>query len=340
MRVSTLLGAGIITLAGASALGDVLIAPHASGEQFRDFLFAPPMRVHLRDSGGDWHAPFVYPLRIVDRVERRYEEDRTQRVPLVWFSEGKLVRARDETTGPLLLLGADSLGRDLFSRLVVGARMSLGVALVAALGALVLGALVGGVAGYAGGVLDEVLMRVAEFVLVLPAIYLVLALRAVMMPLVLAPAAVFALMAGLLAVVGSPWVARGVRAIIAAERQRDYAAAAVSLGAGHGRLLFRHLLPATKGFLLVQATLLLPAFILAEATLSYVGLGFAEPTPSWGSMLQEATNVQAIADFPWLIAPAAAIVMVVLAVNLIAHTRGESDPLNLQVAVERRYRRV
>ena len=98
MKVSTLLGAGIITLAGVAALGGALIAPHASGEQFRDFLFAPPMRVHLRDAGGDWHAPFVYPLRLVDRVERRYEEDRTRRVPLVWFSEGKLVRARDETT--------------------------------------------------------------------------------------------------------------------------------------------------------------------------------------------------------------------------------------------------
>ena len=124
MRISTLLGAGIITLAGVTLLGGALIAPHASGEQFRDFLFAPPMRVHLRDSGGDWHAPFVYPLRLVDRVERRYEEDRTHRVSLVWFSEGKLVRARDErdeTMGPLLLLGADSLGRDVFSRLVVGA---------------------------------------------------------------------------------------------------------------------------------------------------------------------------------------------------------------------------
>ena len=338
MRISTLLGAGIITLAGVAVLGGALIAPHASGEQFRDFLFAPPMRVHLRDIGGDWHAPFVYPLRLVDRVERRYEEDRTRRVPLVWFSEGKLVRARDEAMGPLLL-GADSLGRDVFSRLVVGARTSLGVAFVAALGALVLGALVGGIAGYAGGVLDEVLMRVADFVVVLPAIYLVLALRAVM-PLVLAPVAVFALIAGLLAVVGSPWVARGVRAIVASERQRGYAAVAVSLGAGHGRLLFRHLLPATTGFLLVQATLLLPAFILAETTLSYVGLGFAEPTPSWGSMLQEAANVQVITDFPWLLAPAAGIVMVVLWVNLIAETRGESDPLSLQVTLEGRYRRV
>ena len=243
MRISTLLGAGIITLVGVARLGGALIAPHASGEQFRDFLFAPPMRVHLRDTGGDWHAPFVYPLRLVDRVERRYEEDRTRRVPLVWFSEGKLVRARDETMGPLLLLGADSLGRDVFSRLVVGARTSLGVAFVAALGALVLGALVGGLAGYAGGVLDEVLMRVADFVLVVPAIYLVLALRAVM-PLVLAPVAVFALIAGLLAVVGSPWGARDRRVRAPARlrrrgrlaRRRPRPVVVSPPAAGHNRL--------------------------------------------------------------------------------------------------------
>ena len=335
MRVSELLGTGIAAIAALVALAAPLVAPHASGEQFRDFLFAPPMRVHVMDADGRWHAPFVYPIRLVNRVERRYEEDRSRRVSLVWFSGGKLVQAADETMGPLLLLGADSLGRDLFSRLVVGARTSLGVAFIAALGALLIGAVVGALAGYAGGAIDETLMRVADFVLVLPAIYLVLALRAVM-PLVLPAVAVFALMAGLLALVGWPWVARGVRAIVAAERQRDYAAAAISLGAGPGRLMFRHLLPATTGFLVVQATLLLPAFILAEATLSYVGLGFAEPTPSWGSMLQEAANVPAIADFPWLLTPAAGIVMVVLAVNLLARARGESDALGLHVRIGRR----
>ena len=159
--------------------------------------------------------------------------------------------------------------------LVVGTRTSLGVAFIAALGALLLGALVGGLAGYAGGAIDEALMRVADFVLVLPAIYVVLALRAVM-PLVLPPVAVFGLIAGLLALVGWPWVARGVRAIVAAERQRDYIAAAISLGAGPGRLIVRHLLPATVGFLVVQAALLVPAFILAEATLSLM----------WGSASQ------------------------------------------------------
>jgi peptide/nickel transport system permease protein len=159
-------------------------------------------------------------------------------------------------------------------------------------------------------------MRLAEFVLVLPAVYVVLALRAAL-PLVLPSWAVFALMAGIFALVGWPWVARAVRAVVATERTKEYAAAAVSLGAGPGRVLFGHLLPACRGVVGTQAILLLPGFILAEATLSYVGLGFPETVPSWGTMLHQASNVNAIADFPWALAPAAAIFAVTLAANLL-----------------------
>ena len=141
--------------------------------------------------------------------------------------------------------------------------------------ALAIGALVGGVAGYAGGTVDDLLSRFTDFVLVLPAIYVALALRAVM-PLVLPPATVFALLGGIFALLGWPIVARGVRAIVASERERDYAVAGHALGARPSRILLRHLLPAAGGYLGVQATLLLPAFILAEATLSYVGLGFPD----------------------------------------------------------------
>ena len=242
------------------------------------------------------------------------EEDRSRRVTLIWFSQ-KLVRTTDVTPEPMLLLGADSFGRDVLSRLIAGARISLGVAVLGALGALLVGGSIGGLAGYAGGRLDEALMRLSEMVIVLPVLYVVLALRAVM-PLVLPAGAVFLLIVVILAAVGWPHVARGVRAIISAERHREYIIAAVSLGAGHSRVLFRHLLPATAGFLAVQGTLLLPAFILAEATLSYLGLGFAEPIPSWGAMLAEAANVRAIAEFPWIITPAAAIVVIVLAINI------------------------
>jgi peptide/nickel transport system permease protein len=133
---------------------------------------------------------------------------------------------------------------------------------------------------------------------------------------VLGPGTVFVLLAAIFAVVGSPFIARGVRGIIRTERRLDYVAAAESLGASQGRLLARHLLPATRGFVFVQLTLLVPAFIVAEATLSYVGLGFPEPVASWGTMLQEAASLRAFVDFPWLLSPAAAMFLVVFGVNL------------------------
>jgi peptide/nickel transport system permease protein len=248
-------------------------------------------------------------------------------VPLRWFRDGRLVSV-DEEGGPLLLLGADAFGRDIFSRLLYGARASLALALLATAAAIVAGAFIGGLAGYAGGAVDEVLSRVSDFVLVLPAIYVALALRAVM-PLVLPATTVFILLAGIFALLGWPIVARGVRAIVASERTRDYAAAAHALGAGPGRVLARHLLPAASTYLTTQATLLLPAFILAEATLSFVGLGFPDTVPTWGTMLQDASNVALLAEAPWTLAPAGAIFLVVLAVNLAVQGGGRA-PVQLE----------
>jgi peptide/nickel transport system permease protein len=268
------------------------------------------------DDDGRWHAPFVYPLRLVDRLERRYVEDRATRVPLRWFAGGVLVTTVDPRV-PWLPLGADALGRDVLARVLQGARLSVGLAAVAVAGALCLGALIGAIAGFSGGRADDALMRVADFVLVLPALYVVLALRAAM-PLVLSTAQVFWTVTGVLALAGWPYPARVVRAIIAAERGKEYAEAARAAGASPSRILLIHLLPAARGSLALQATLLLPAFILAEATLSFVGLGFPDATPSWGLMLREAAGVGAMVDAPWLLAPAAAIVITVFGVHLTA----------------------
>ncbi|MEW6322121.1 MAG: ABC transporter permease [Acidobacteriota bacterium] len=298
----------ILALVVAAILGPWL-APYDPGRAYRGFLFAPPMPPRLVGPAG-LQAPFVYPIRLVSRLDQRYEEDRSRTVPLP-----ALVSANTGGT-PVFLLGADSFGRDVLSRLLAGARVSIGVAIAATVGALFLGALIGVWAGYRGGWIDELLMRAADFVLVLPVLYVVLVLRAVM-PLVLPASTIFLLMAAIFALVGWPVVARGVRAIIRAERAREYIAAAQSLGASPARIVFRHLLPSCGGHLVVQATLLLPAFILAEATLSYVGLGFPDETASWGTMLIEASNVNALARFPWTLAPAAAIFAVALATNLL-----------------------
>ncbi|PYR89743.1 MAG: hypothetical protein DMF84_23750 [Acidobacteria bacterium] len=296
------------------------IAPYEPARQFSTHPFAPPMRPHVIDDEARLHAPFVYPLRLVDPLERGYVEDRTRVIPLRWLS-GTLVRGAD--TEPWFPLGSDGLGRDVFSRVVLGARLSLGVALLAAVIALAIGALTGALAGYAGGWADSALMHLADLVLVLPGIYVVLALRGAL-PLVLTPRQVFTALVLVLGFVGWPAAARGVRGIFLIERRQEYAEAAKALGASPLRVIARHLLPASLGFLAVQASVLVPAFVMAEATLSYVGLGFAPPTPSWGAMLQDAGAARGGADAPWLLAPAGAIVLAVFSIHLASSGR---DPL-------------
>jgi peptide/nickel transport system permease protein len=323
LRWPPFLGAALLGIAASAALLAPWIAPHPINQQFSGLLNAPPTRIHLVDASGRWHAPFVYRWSRVNQLEQRYEEDRSAPVPLVWLANGRLVGSADEGRAPLLVLGADSFGRDVFARLLHGARVSLSLALVAALGATILGGLIGAVAGYVGGSLDEALMRGSEFVLVLPAMYVALALRSIM-PLVLAAGTVFLLLAAIFAVVGAPFISRGVRGIVRSERRLDYAAAAASLGASHLRVIGRHLLPAARGFILVELTLLMPAFIVSEATLSYVGLGFPDTVATWGTMLHDASNIRALADFPWLLSPAAAIFLVVLGLNLVLQGRSET----------------
>ena len=279
------------------------VAPYSPGQQFPGYQYAPPMRPRVLDDGR-LHLPFAYPVRAVDPLERRYQADRSRR--LSSFDQPE----------PWFLLGSDALGRDVLSRLLAGARFSLGLALLATLAALGIGALAGALAAQAGGWIDGALMRTADFVLVLPGIYVVLALRGAM-PVVLSTEQIFTALSLVLSLVGWPVVARGVRGILLVERRAEYAEAARALGASSWRLIARHLLPATRGFLAVQATLLVPAFVIAEATLSFAGLGFAPPTPSWGTMLMDAAAPRIVADAPWLLAPAIAIVCTVAVVHLV-----------------------
>lgn len=284
-----------------------LLAPYDPGRSFDGYPFAPPMRPRLLD-GGTVRAPFAYALVPVDLIERRYGADRTRRV--------------DSFSGetPWFLLGSDPLGRDVLSRVMMGARLSLGIALLATLAALAIGGTLGALAAYSGGWIDTVVMRIADFVIVLPAIYLVLALRGAL-PVALTTTQVFVALVGVLSLVGWPTVARGVRGILVVEREAEYAEAARAMGAGAARVIVRHLLPAASGFFVVQATLLVPAFVTAEATLSLVGLGFTPPAASWGMMLQDASSPGTLVAAPWLLAPAFAVMVTVLAVHLAAHAR-------------------
>ena len=289
------------------------LAPNDPNQRFPDLMYAPPTRIHVLGNGG---GPYIYAPRLVSRLERRFENDRSRVVRIRFFVDGRLMTANPPAGVPLLLLGADGYGRDIFSRLLFGGRATLAVALIATLGATLLGALVGGISGHAGGWIDAALSRVSEFVLILPTMYVALSLRAVM-PLVLSAGTVFLLLTGIFTLLGWPVVARGVRAVVLAEREREYVAAALAAGATPFRLLARHLLPASAGYVRTQAGLLLPAFILAEATMSFVGLGFPPTVATWGTMLQDAANVALLGDAPWTLAPAVAIFVVVLGVNIV-----------------------
>lgn len=295
--------------------GVTLVAPHLAPygptDRFDDFQHAPPMRLRL-----DGRGAYLVPVRLVDRLEQRFETIPDGRAPLPWLA------ATGEAS---LLLGADALGRDVLSRTLHGARTSLGLALVATLGTLVVGALLGAWAGMAGGRIDLAVGKLGDILLVLPLLYAVIALRAAL-PLVLPLRVVVATLAVIFVALGWPRVARGVRAIVRAEAEQEHVLAARALGASRWRILVRHLLPSCGGFLAVQTALLVPTFVLAEATLSYVGLGFPDGVPSWGTALTDAANVASITRAPWTLMPAAAIFAVVLVTNLLLDPARDDDP--------------
>lgn len=316
------LGAGLLAVLVAALAAAPVLSPNDPSRQFAGHAYAPPMRPRILDDG-KLRRPFVYPVVVEDRLERRFREERGRPATLSFFAGGRLVSAPE----PWLPLGGDPLGRDVLSRLLAGGRLSLGVATVAVLLALLLGGLAGAAAGFAGGRTDRLITALADFVIVLPLLYVVVTLRAAM-PLTLEPSTVFWTMAVVMALASWPVPARGVRAVIATERQKAYAEAAYAAGAGPLRILRRHLLPAAAGQLATHGMLLFPAFIFAEATLSFVGLGFAEPSASWGVMLQDAARVSAMLQAPWLLAPAAAIVATVLAVRMLIADIGRSGAIS------------
>lgn len=315
MTMTGRIGVSLVVMVALLATAAPVLAPHSTEDRFPSLLNAPPTLPHLRDDQGFWHRPFIYRWQLVSQLEQRYEEDRSKRYRLSWMSGGHLVDSAERLEAPLLLVGTDSYGRDVFSRLLFAARISLGLATLAALGATLGGMVVGGLAGYIGGLVDDLLMRATDAVMVLPAIYVVLALRSVL-PLVLSAGTIFVLLTAIFAIVGAPFIARGVRGIVRSEKHLEHAVAARALGCNDLRLLLRHLLPATWGFTAVQLTTLIPGFIVSEATLSYVGLGFPDPVASWGTMLHDAANVRSFVDFPWQLSPALSIFVVVAGLNL------------------------
>jgi peptide/nickel transport system permease protein len=297
----------IVILAG-------FFAPYDPTEQDRKNPYVPPMLIHFVDAEGHFHArPFAYSLRLREGSFEQYQEDTARPLSLKLFVQGApyrllgLVPMRLHLFGAgdqkIYLLGSDSYGRDQLSRFLCGGQVSLFAGLLGAGITLLLGLCVGALAGYYGGWRDDLLMRLAELFLALPWLYLLFALRA-FLPLAVSPLQAFFLIIAVLAAVGWARSARLVRGVLLSAKERDFVRAARGFGATSRYLLRRHILPEASSVLLTQAAILVPQFILAEMTLSFLGLGVPEPVPSWGNLLSCLQQYSVIVSYWWMYLPA------------------------------------
>lgn len=299
-------------------------APYDPVEQARTLPFAPPSRLHLVDVDGRWHLrPFVYAVAPDPDNFDSYVEDTTHRFPVQMLVvgstytvlpgiESRLHLFGVEGPARISVLGTDGFGRDVLSRLLHGGRISIGAGLLATLCALLVGVACGTIAGFFGGRIDTAVMRLADLFMAVPWLYLLFAVRAAL-PLHLDTRATFLLLVAVLGIVGWARPARLIRGIVLSARERTYVTAARGFGAQAPYLLRRHILPQTLGVVLTQAGLLVPQYILAEVTLSFLGLGVGEPTPSWGAMLGTLQQYSVLTSYWWMFTPAIALVAVATA---------------------------
>jgi peptide/nickel transport system permease protein len=303
-------------------VGAGFFAPYNPAEQDRGRPYLPPMRIHLIDAQGHFHLrPFFYPLHVREGSFDQFEENTATAVPLRFFIRGAGYRLFGflpsrlhlfgATGGRILLLGSDAYGRDQLSRILYGGQVSLLAGLLGAGITLFFGALVGMAAGYYGGWRDELLMRAAELFLALPWLYLLFALRA-FLPLAVSTLEAFLLVVVVIGMVGWARPARLVRGVVLSVKERDFVRAARGFGASDFYLLRRHILPETASVLLTQAAILVPQFVLAEMTLSFLGLGVPEPMASWGNLLAALQQYNVLVSYWWMYLPALAIVPFVL----------------------------
>jgi peptide/nickel transport system permease protein len=311
---------GLLGLVYLSAILAGFLAPDDPVAQNRELAFVPPTTIHFADASGRLVWPFVYRLTPSSLGVEEYSEDRSRPYPVRFFVRGARYRIAGlvdadwhlfgtDSPARLFLFGSDDLGRDLFSRLLHGGQISLFAGLLGAALSLALGTVIGGLAGYYGGWVDEVNMRAAELFLALPWLYLLFAVR-MALPLDIAPSQAFLLVLVVISLVGWARPARLIRGLVLSARARDYVAAARCLGASDFYLLRRHLLPPLGGIILTQAALLAPQYILAEVTLSFFGLGVGEPVPSWGNMLASLQRYHVLASYWWMFLPGMAMIPV------------------------------
>lgn len=299
-------------------------APCSFSEQNRDRSFAPPSHVHFVDAQGAFHLrPFIYGIEPDANDPTGYVPNLQEKRPLRFFVRGAPYRLFGflpanvhlfEIEGPnrIYLMGADEYGRDQFSRFLYGGQISLTAGIVAAGLSLLIGTLIGSFAGFYGGWIDDAIMRGGEIFLALPWLYLLFAVRAAL-PLHVAQWQIFLLLVAVIGLIGWARPARLIRGVVLSAKGRNFVAAARAFGGSDFYLLRRHILPQTYGVVLTQLTLLIPQYILAEVTLTFLGLGVGEPMPSWGSLLSSLQQYYVLASYWWMFLPALLLIPVFLA---------------------------
>ncbi len=343
-RVAVLGGILLLSFYFGFVIIPEFLAPYQL-EHTSDYVEAPPTKLHFVDAEGKFHIqPFVYgmekKLDFKTRA-RTYVEDTTRMYPVSLFARGDEYKLLgfipsdihlygvDQRANPeaiILIMGSDALGRDWFTRILYGGRLSLLIGLIGQLMTIIFGTVLGVASGFYGGTVDLVIQRTTEFLSAIPDIPLFMALAAAI-PTFWSPLAVYFMLTVILSFVRWGGLARQVRGLILSLREREYALAAKSAGASDARIMFRHLLPGTMSHVIVIATLAIPGMILAETALSWQGLGLRPPLTSWGVLLQDAATVRAIHTTPWELWTVPFILVAILAYNMLGDgLRDALDP--------------
>ncbi|MHA1216006.1 MAG: ABC transporter permease [Candidatus Thorarchaeota archaeon] len=335
-----MIGGIILILLYIAALFADFIAPYAKEVRFEDYPYCPPAHVHLFDERGRFRGPFVYGIersRDPTTLQRIYVEDRSTQYPIKLLVHGEHYQffgllSTDlhlfgvAEPGVVFLLGTDSIGRDLFSRTIHGARLSLSIGLVSVGLSFIIGVTLGGISGYFGGAVDMVIQRLIELLICLPTIPLWLALSAAL-PKDWPVTRIYFGVSIILSLVGWGGLARTVRGKFLELRELDYVLAARVAGVKEWAIIRRHMIPNFASYLIVNLTLAIPGMILGETALSFLGLGLRSPAVSWGVLLQKAQNVHNVASYWWTVIPALFVVVTVMAFNFLGDgLRDAADP--------------